>query len=222
MAITRAQLTTVQELAAWMQENAVPSIFKSVTYSDTTITATDADDNTVLEIKGGSGGYFRAFRGASNYFSIGLQYIVARNTASDIIGCDNGFMLTGQVEDSNLNVKDFAFLCTKTNNDKVAIVYPSSYQTGNARYTTALQHVAFGDSATIATTTTFTPESAQQTTLCPFGTNADVGNASYTTDAYYMPMGQNYSSGICQFFINDDVFISNGYWAIRAGKVGAV
>lgn len=218
MAIKRAQVSSLSALATWMQANAVPSIFKSVTYENSTITATDADDNVVLEIKGGYGGYFRAFRGSDNYFSIGLQYIVKRNSASDIIGCDNGFMLTGQVEDSSLDTKDFAFLCAKTNNDKVAIVYPSSYQTGNARYTTALNHVAFGDSATIATTTTLTPEAGQQNCLVPFATNANIGDTSYTPYAYYIAMGTNYAMGFGKFEMGGSIYISNGYWAIREGS----
>lgn len=215
MSIVRAQVADILELAAWMQSNAVPNIFKSVTYEDNTITATDADDNVVLEIQYGLHGYFRAFRGENNYFSIGMEYIVARNTESDIIGCDNGFMLTGKIEDLNLDKKDFAFLCAKTNNGKVAIVYPSTYQTGTARYTTALQHVAFGDSATMSTTTTFTPEAGQQTSLVPFSTNANVEEVSYTPNAYWIAMSANYSMGIGKFRMGGDTFISNGYWAIK-------
>lgn len=214
MAITRAQVANISELAAWMQENAVPKIFKSVTYESNHITATDADDNVVLEIQNGLGGFFRAFRGENNYFSIGMQYIVKRNTASDIIGCDNGFMLTGHVENSNLGSAVFAFLCTKTNNDKVAIIYPSTYQVGNARYTNALNHVAFGDSATLASTTTFTPESAQQTIMCAFGTNADITDVSYTPKAFYMPMHSAYNQGIGKFLCGGKVYITNGYWCI--------
>ena len=218
MAITRAQVANISELAAWMQTNAVPGIFKAVTYADDTLTATDADDNTVLEIKINTGGYFRAFRGSGNYFSISMQYVIARNTTSDIIGCDNGFMLTGKVEDSNLNQKDFAFLCAKTNNDKVAIIFPSTLSsTANARYTTALQHVAFGDSSTMSTTTTFTPESAQQTCMTPFITNADVGDVSYTPNARYLTAHSSYASGIGKMLLGTDTWITNGYWAIKDG-----
>lgn len=215
MSIVRAQVSNISELAAWMQSNAVPNIFKSVTYEGSTMTATDADDNVVLEIQVYRGGYFRAFRGENNYFSIGMEYIVKRDSTSDIIGCDNGFMLTGQVEDSNSYARDFAFLCAKTNNGKVAIVYPSTYQTGTARYTTALQHVAFGDSATMSTTTTFTPEAGQQTSLVPFSTNADVGYVSYTPNAFWIAMSQNYNIGIGKFRMGGDTFITNGYWAVR-------
>lgn len=217
MSISRAKVSSISELAAWMQENAVPSIFKSVTYENDHITATDEDDNVVLEIKNNNGGYFRAFRGENNYFSIGMQYIVKRNSESDIIGCDNGFIFSGECEDQNINTRSFAFLCSKTNNGKVAIVFPSSYVNNPAKYITALHHVAWGDSATISSTTTFTPESGQQTSFTVWKTNVEFGDVSYTPNAYYLDMHTNYSSGIAKLLLNGDTFITNGYWAIKDG-----
>lgn len=219
MSIVRAQVASLSELATWMQANAVPNIFKSVTYENNVLTATDDEDNTVLTIHAGTGsvnqGYFRAYRAESNY--IGFTLSTFPMSTIQIIGCDNGFIIGCTIKIGYGDV-NFAVLFAKTNNDKVAIIFPSSPNaTSPQQYTTALNHVAFGDSATMNTTTTFTPETAQQTTLCPFGTNADVGTASYTTDAYYMPMGQNYNSGLAQFSIGNDHFITNGYWAIRTG-----
>lgn len=223
MSIVRAQVANISELAAWMQENAVPNIFKSVTYESSVLTATDNEDNTVLEINGGTGaassGFFRAYRAENNSlgFALNLFPIIAQIS---IIGCDNGFIFEANVRNSSGAERLFACLVSKTNNGKAAIVFPStppSTSSSPQQRTTGLHHVAFGDSATMSTTTTFTPENAQQTTLCPFGTNADVGTASYTTDAYYMPMGQNYNSGMAQFSIGNDHFITNGYWAIRTG-----
>ena len=221
MAITRAQVTTPQELAAWMQANSVPNIFKSVTIDGSdNITATDDEDNVCLYIKFGYGGYFRAYSGESSYASIGMQYVVARNTASDIIGCDNGFMLSGKVEDSSLNQKNFAFLCTKTNNGKPAIIFQSDLSRSGANvYTQTLHHIAFGDttSTTLFTTTTFTPEAAQQTCMTPFITNADVGNVSYTPNARYLTAHSSYASGIGKMLLGTDTWITNGYWCIKDG-----
>ena len=227
MSITRATLASVEALAAWMQTNAVPNIFKSVTYENSILTATDADDNVALEIKAGTAtnnqGYLKAYRASGNSVDIQIMKFPHQGTNIDIIGCDNGFIVGCDVTIYNSGSgmtlqRAFAFLCSNTNNDEPAVVFPAqTSSTANAQYTTGLQHVAFGDSATMSTTTTFTPETAQQTTLCPFGTNADVGTASYTTDAYYMPMGQNYNSGMAQFSIGNDHFITNGYWAIRTG-----
>lgn len=223
MSIVRAQVANVEALASWMQENAVPTIFKSVAYADSVLTATDADDNVVFELNGGTGaassGFFRAYRAANNSLGFALNLFPV-STMIDIIGCENGFIFEANVRNSSGAGCLFACLISKTNNDKPAIVFPSTLPSTTSsprQYTTALNHVAWGDSATMSTTTTFTPETAQQTALCPFGTNADVGTASYTTDAYYMPMGQNYNSGMAQFSIGNDHFITNGYWAIRTG-----
>ena len=68
------------------------------------------------------------------------------------------------------------------------------------------------------TTTTFTPESAQQNCLVPFATNANIGDTSYTPYAYYIAMGTNYAIGFGKFEMGDSVYISNGYWAIREGS----
>ena len=218
MAIVRAQVTTLAELAAWMQENAVPNVFKSVTSDGSqNITATDDEDNVCLYIKYGYGGYFRAYSGESSYAGVGMQYVVARSTASDVIGCDNGFMLSGVVEDSSYNHKNFAFLCAKTNNGKPAIIFQSDLsRTGANVYTQTIHHIAFGDttSTTLFTTTTFNPESGAQTGLMSFHTNANPGIASYTPKAFYLPTHSGYGTGVGTFILNGEEFITNGYWAI--------
>ena len=220
MGITRAQVANVEALAAWMQANAVPNIFKSVTYSDSILTATDSEDNTVLTINGGNGnlnsGYFRAYRAENNY--IGLD-AVSRFPSSttptiQIIGCDNGFIIGCTIK-IGYNDVNFAALFAKTSNDKPAIIFPSSPNaTSPQQYTTALNHVAFGDSTTMSTTTTFTPESAHQTIMCGFGTNADITDVSYTPKAFYMPMHSAYNQGIGKFLCGGKVYITNGYWCI--------
>ena len=224
MGITRATVATVEALATWMQTNAVPGIFKSVTYSDSVLTATDADDNTVLTIHAGTGsvnqGYFRAYRAESNYIGFALSNFptaTGGGSTIQIIGCDNGFIIGCTIK-VGYNDVNFASLFAKTNNDKPAIIFPSSPNaTSPQQYTTALNHVAFGDSATISTTTTFTPETAQQTVMTPFATNADVGDTSYTPNAFYMPIGQNYAQGMGKFLLGADTYITNGYWAINDG-----
>lgn len=221
MAITRAQVANISELAAWMQENAVPNFFKAVTYENSVLTATDADDKVVLTIKGAKNGsdYFRAYRGESNYLGVNFAEFPHHSYPTiDLIGCDNGFMIKCKTFDTSYNAKEFAALFAMTSNSKPAIIFPSALSsTANAQYTTGLNHVAFGDSATIATTTTFTPESAQQTVMTPFATNADVGDTSYTPNAFYMPMGQNYAQGMGKFLLGADTYITNGYWCIKDG-----
>ena len=221
MGITRATVATVEALATWMQENAVPGIFKSVTYSDSVLTATDAEDNTVLTIHAGTGsvnqGYFRAYRAESNYIGFALSNfptVTGGGSTIQIIGCDNGFIIVCTIK-VGYNDVNFAAMFAKTNNDKPAIIFPSSPDaTSPQQYTTALNHVAFGDSATESSTTTFTPESSQQTIMCGFGTNADITDVSYTPKAFYMPMHSAYNQGIGKFLCGGKVYITNGYWCI--------
>ena len=221
MAITRAQVATVEALAAWMQENAVPSVFNAVTFSDSVLTATDADNNVVLQINGGTGSsntaYFRAFRASENYLELKGNRL-PRDGYIQIIGCDNGLLIDSNMTDSSGYNRRFAALFTKTNNSNTAIIFPSALSaTSNAQYTTALNHVAFGDSATLATTTTFTPESGQQTKLSVFCTTADIGTTSYTPNAGYLPMHTMYASGLGKFILGADTYITNGYWCIKDG-----
>ena len=218
MAITRAQVATVEALAEWLQENAVPSIFNSVTFSDSVLTATDADNNVVLQINGGTGtsntAYFRAFRGSENYLELKGNRL-PRDGYIQIIGCDNGVIIDSNMTDSSGYNRRFAALFTKTNSGKTAIIFPSALSaTSNAQYTTALNHVAFGYSETIATTPTFTPEAGQQTNFCTFCTNADIEDVSYTPKAFYLPMHSAYNSEIGKFLSGGKVYITNGYWAI--------
>ncbi len=217
MSIKRAQVTSLEALAAWLNENA--TVFKTVTFSDNTLSATDAEDNTILKIADGTGGYFRAYISGTKYFGLDLaRFPNYANTTIDIISCDNGLMIACFVIDNQNYGRDFTALFSKTNNGRVAIVFPSVLNSvNNQQYKNALHHVAFGDSVTMSSTTTFTPESGNQTVITPFITNADVGCKSYTPDAGYMPAHSNYSSGMNKFLLGADTYITNGYWCIKDG-----
>jgi len=224
MSIIRSQVTSLEDFAVWMQGNAVPSLFKAVEYDSETDTAsaTDADDNVVLEIKNGTDGHFRAYRGENNYLEIALTQFPAPNTEENkrinVIGCGNGFIVDMKIGTRQGTGFGFAFMLSKTNNDKIAIIFPSSVGYAEAmQFKTNIQHVAFGDSQTMSTTTTFTPESGNQTVITPFITNADVGGKSYTPSAGYMPAHSNYGSGLNKFLLGADMYITNGYWCIKDG-----
>lgn len=225
MAIVRSQITTLEALATWMQENMVPNIFKSVSYTLNAynrgiMAATDSDDNVVLGIKDGSdtegAGYFRAYRADENYIGVNLNYLPnPGSTTIDVIGCDNGAMLSCSVVDTGGNGRKFAALFAKTSNDKVAVIFPSTLtSTDTARYYTALHHVAFGDNTTMSTTTTFNTEAASQTGMMSFITNAQPNTASYTPKAFYLLSHSDYTSGMGTFVLGGEEYITNGYWAI--------
>lgn len=215
MAITRAQVNGVEALAAWLNENAA-DYFSSVTYTSNELTARDADENIVFSMGGYVSGNLavRSYRSAESYITSGALTSV---TTIDIIKCDNGIIIDFYY---NWNGgKRFGILIAKTNNDKIAVISSAggdNSTTTNYLYN-KLQHVALGDSPTMATTTTFTPESGNQTVITPFITNADVGGKSYTPSAGYMPAHSNYGSGLNKFLLGADMYITNGYWCIKDG-----
>ena len=215
MAIVRERLANRDALAAWLQENAVPTLFKSVTYENSVIACFDDEDNKVLEIDSVGGIY--AYRAEGNSISFVPDTGGLGMYAIDLIACNNGIILESGYYTSSqaTNTGKVALMITKTNNGVPAIIFSYLYNNKVMPYYTAIKHVAFGDSETLATETTFSPESGQQTMLVPFATNVKVGDVSYTPDAFYMPMNSAYQSGIGKFSIGDDVFITNGYWAIK-------
>lgn len=214
MSIKRALVSTPAGLAAWLNENAgaflsgVSKVGAQETYQ-----AADLDGNIVFKFTAND---FTAYRtnganpistkGGNSYFG-----------TTSIIMCDNGIILDTSY---NYNItRKFGALITKTNNGKVACIFSYGGTTStsdNALYT-QLQHVALGDSPTMSTTTTFTPESGNQTVITPFITNADVGGKSYTPSAGYMPAHSNYGSGLNKFLLGADMYITNGYWCIKDG-----
>lgn len=213
MAIKRAQLASRDALAAWLQANAVPSLFKSVTYESSVIECYDDNDNLVLEI--GSNGSIYAYRAEDNAISMVPDYTGIGANAIDLIACDNGFMIENLYYTSKTG--KIVLLVSKTNNGVPAVIFSYLYNDKTKPYYTAIKHVAFGDSETIATTTTFTPESGQQTKISVFCTNAEIGTTSYTPNAGYLPMHTMYASGIGKFILGADTYITNGYWCIKDG-----
>lgn len=215
MSIKRAQVSGIGALAAWLNENAgallsgVSKVGAQETYQ-----AADLDGNIVFKFTAND---FTAYRtNGANPVSTngGNQYF---SSTTSIIMCDNGIIL-----DSSYYwnfTRKFGALIAKTNTDKIACVFSyggTDTQSDNYLYK-KLQHVALGDSTTISTTTTFTPESGNQTVITPFITNADVGGKSYTPSAGYMPAHSNYGSGLNKFLFGADMYITNGYWCIKDG-----
>lgn len=212
MAIKRELLADRAALASWLQENAVPSLFSAVTYESNATHCYDDENNLVLEI--GSKGAIYAYRADENYISETTDSgydLVGANPIS-LIFCDNGFMIENAFY--TVQTGKVALLVTKTNNGKIAVIFKSAKNSMVTPYYSGIKHVAFGDSETLATTTTFTPESGQQTNFCTFCTNADIEDVSYTPKAFYLPMHSAYNSGIGKFLSGGKVYITNGYWAI--------
>lgn len=214
MSITRAQVSTPAGLAAWLNENA-GAFFSGVSKvgAQEIYQAADLDGNIVFRFTAND---FTAYRrngdnsittgGGNSYFD-----------TTSIIMCDNGIILDTSYM-YNISRK-FGVLIAKTNDDKIACIFSyGGRESSNDNYLyNKLQHVALGDSTTMSTTTTFTPESGNQTVITPFITNADVGGKSYTPSAGYMPAHSTYGSGLNKFLLGADTYITNGYWCIKDG-----
>ena len=211
MSIKRASLANAQSVASWLNENAT-AFFSSVTCegsgSSATVKMYDKDNNEVFR---SYTSYCQAYRASGNYIrSAALSSTADRFANSEVILCDNGFILVSNPSGSN----HFALLVSYTNNGKLAIIFSDAAATSYTPYTTDIQHVVLGDSTTIETKTNFTIEAAQQTIMTTFGTNADITAVSYTPKAFYMPVHSAYSSGIGKFLCGGKVYITNGYWCI--------
>lgn len=220
MAISRAKLGSNSDFLAWLQANAVPNIFASVSMrgDGSTVQALDDDGNVVFLMQSGQFVAYVNDNVQKTYSNGGYQLITSSGDDkwSDIIGCDNGFILEAKtgVDKRYLLV----LMCAKTNNGKVAVVYASGDTSSRTTVLrSSIHHIARGDNPSLETTTSFSSESAAQTVLTPFATNANIGDVSYTPDAFYMPMHSAYSAGLGKFSLGSDIFITNGYWAIRDG-----
>lgn len=228
MAISRADIPDFPSLATWLTSVLVPGVCKSVEYDSESavITITDNDDNVVAEFSNNSNGkYFRAYRGESNYIQgsfTASNLIPYTGKEFNAIGCDNGCIVYVECG-SGYTRQNFAFLIAKTNNNKVAFIFPNPGGSNPAWYNTALNHVAWGDSTSKASTTSFPVEEAQQTIPHVFGTNADIGTTSVTPKAFYLPQHDNYGdgdrTGFGKFILNGEEYITNGYWAISCSTV---
>ncbi len=216
MAIVRERLANRDALAAWLQENAVPTLFKSVTYENSVIACFDDEDNKVLEIDSVGGIY--AYRAENNSINFEPDSTGLGTYAIDLIACGNGVIMESGYYTSNAG--KVALMITKTNSGEPVIIFSYLHTSKVTPYYTNIKHVAFGDSESLATQTTFTPESGQQVQIMPFSTNPKIGDISYTPDAGYMPMNTNYSSGIGKFEMGGSIWITNGYWCIRDGDNG--
>lgn len=211
MAIVRAQVSGVQALAEWLDENATHLLQKvEKDASEDVWYGYDLDGKKVLSLKSGE---FAAYRtdGGDDIKSTLIGMFTATN---DIAMCDNGVIIAAAFQNQGYGTRYISVLISKTNNGRLACVFSTGSSATTILYTN-VQHVAIGDSTTLSTTTTFTPEAGQQTSLVPFSTNAEIGDTSYTPDAFYIVMNPNYSMGIGKFLMGTDIYISNGYWAVR-------
>lgn len=189
--------------------------FGSVLYDSGTDTVTMKDnDNNILATFGDNTftAYVDATHSASRKFVNSTGYGI--HTAYK---CGNGILLKFSGFSAGYLGYQTHILITPTNNNKLCFVFSNSNAQGTYTDYINFYIVAWGDSVDI-TARTMGYNNNAQTLMIPFLTNANVGNTSYTPDAFYLLYAQYYSMGYGIITLNNTNYLTNGYWAIRDGN----
>ena len=218
MAIIKDYLNTnsMNTLADWMTQHLVPTYFGSVVAtSSTTLNCYDSDGNIVLIIHPGSSSSNNAITAyASETVSISLTNNEGISKITYAAVCSRGCLLTFS---SGTNGR-MEVLITKSNNNITTVVFRKGLDGGQLG---GMYCVAWGDIDPISYLSVTPITTAQQTQIVPFLSNAPYGTISYTPDAFYIPVGQYYGMGIGQLTLNGNIYLTNGYWAIKDGAVSS-
>jgi hypothetical protein len=215
MAISKAYINgSASALAEFLESS---GLFGSVTYSGSTVTCKDDNENTVCIISdvGGSltstsitvyydGGESSASGGntwSQNYTHISYAY-----------KCANGVII--QIANGS-DTEIACILLTKTNRGKICTVFSYQSSTDASRYTT-FHCISFDDVAPISTIT-LAANQKNQTSVTSFLSNNDLNASSYTPDAGFVLFGQNYTMGYGSLTMGGEIWLTNGYWAVRDG-----
>lgn len=217
MAITKTYLynsdaaTELENVYAWLQANAVPEYFDTVTTDGTSVTCT-VDGVEMLKYTPGA---------TSNCFVITTKSGVSRSVQSQSVNgsfvcyaykCANGIAFTPNI---SAYYDLFTLIITKNNNGETTVVsnaYFSYSSIGNI----ALQNISAVSLSCVAPLKmfTFTRTDYNITTRVPFPCNGELGNPTYTPNAFYLPHSQSTAAGVVLTIDGVD-YISSGYWAIK-------
>ena len=191
-------------------------MFGSVTESSGTITCKDSSNNTLLTlVKSGGGTSFTVTAYASASLSNATTWSYGTSSSQVVLtyaySCANGVMIRFDGSQYAATV-----LIAKANTTgKLIIAYPSSLNTPANVYKT-FYSVSWGDVAPLSTFSIST-NSRNQDAVFPFVSCCDTGAQSYTPDAGAILSGQYYGMGFGKIILDDNVWLTNGYWCIRDG-----
>ena len=215
ISIMRNAFTSMQQLATWLSENAVPDYFASVVYDSNAaaINCKDSEENTVFSF-GNNEISFRKSATATETLSSGTIPTVSYPASAG--KCSNGILITIDRKKPGILI-----LITKTNNGEVAAVFNYSNETNWRAVCASVEvHVAavgdYGRTAADIKTLRWGAREKNQTQLVQFTTTPAEGTISYTPKAYYMPCAQGlvYDLYFGKFLANGKWYLTNGYWAI--------
>ena len=208
MAIIKETVTGGRQgLRAWLNTNACPEYFASVSYSSSKITAKDANNKTLLEFDGSIG--MKVYKDDSHSDTKSVD-TSSTNSSFECIKCSGGILInfgTGNTDKGSI-------IITKTNNGKTAIITGGA-STISAALTTSILSTSWGDATDSTKMISFSSSAQNQTQFVPFTTYAQAGTVSYTPKAFYLPATQYASIGYGKISDGTNTYITNGYWAIK-------
>lgn len=210
--------TSCINVAAYLQENAVPKYFDSVSVSD--------DGASVICTVGGAE-FLRYTPGLYSssedpgVFKITTKEGSVRSVTSSSASfsfvcyafkCTNGIAFSPYVA-GYLDL--FSLVITKNNDGETTIISGSNfaYSSSNVSYMTTYNLAAVSPSC-VSPFNSFVLNRAEYdlTTLVPFPCSGSMGNPAYTPNVFFMPQYQYDDVGILE--INGNTYLSNGYWAL--------
>lgn len=209
--ITKASFDSFEAFAAWAEDTLVPTYFGACENDSANSTWTAYKDagKTQIAFKYDYGWTveFTAYKSASvSRSATGWQG--SESFYPDAWMCSNGIML-------DCLARGVGVIFTKNNRGETVTVINDATNTGTlAQSMTSVYCTAYGDDPAITSPTQFHPISANQTQFVPFCSDAPYSVVSYTPNAFYMPQGQFYSSGMSRFSAGSHIYLTNGYWAI--------
>ena len=201
MAITKTAINNdYSTLQSFLQSS---GLFASVELGTDAVTMKDSDGNTIAIINTGTiTAYANASNNASASYANGGSIKYAYK-------CANGIML--EIKSTNITL-GACISVSKTNNNKIAFIFSTGLAAMPNRYGN-YHCVAWGDGEISANT--ISGKTSEQTLMCPFCTNAIMGETSYTPNAFWMPFGQYYNMGYGTLTDGSSEFLTNGYWCIK-------
>lgn len=207
MAITKTNVYGYNALRTWLNANACPDYFASVSTSNYSIYAIDSSNHTLFTFATTNA---KIYKSESVYqeicWSSGMSY---DSQVFTCVKCDGGILVL-----STSSGSAFCFIITKTQSGTTAVIC-SMWDTRSTALTQNIAAVAWGDATDASKTLTFTSSVQNQTQFVPFTTYAQPDTVSYTPDAFYMPVGEYYDWTYGKFSDGTSTYITNGYWAIK-------
>ena len=224
MPISRAYVYSKVDTVSWLQDNAVPNIFSSISYSDNVITCYDSDNKAVFRWNLGSGtsGNAYLYRVPNDLTSaISVANVPFYENIGEpiyLFKCDGGVFITQYYTSSGYSyILNIIF--TKTNQLKHATILNTSLNGSSASWNSNIYPVAVGDRSGAISSFSFSTSSQLQTQFVPFMTYTQGDSISYTPCAFYLPAGEYYNIRKGIFTSQTGTYVTNGYIALKDAVV---